>query len=88
LALQNFIEMRDLVADPKFLKRKKIEAHLHELFPEQWIPLCTMVTFSDIPYSEALAMGKQQDQIMQAVMKKYGDTPLKDIDYKEIIERL
>src|SRR5690606_29471381 len=45
LALQNFIEMRDLVADPKFLRRKKIEARLHELFPERWIPLYTMVTF-------------------------------------------
>src|SRR5260221_12511374 len=28
LALDNFIEMRDLVGDPKFLLRKKIEAKL------------------------------------------------------------
>ena len=39
LALDNFVEMRDLVADADFLLRKKIEARLHELYPEKWIPL-------------------------------------------------
>src|SRR5690242_1966532 len=47
LALDNFIEMRDLVADATFLLRKKIEAKLHELYPEKWIPLYSMVTFYD-----------------------------------------
>ncbi|MCS7019809.1 MAG: NAD(P)/FAD-dependent oxidoreductase [Cytophagales bacterium] len=68
LALMNFVEMRDFVANPKFLLRKKIEAHLHQLFPNEWIPLYTMVTFSDMPYSEALHIGKMQDEIMQRVM--------------------
>jgi kynurenine 3-monooxygenase len=39
LALDNFIEMRDLVADADFLLRKKIEGKLYELFPDKWIPL-------------------------------------------------
>jgi len=39
LALDNFVEMRDLVADADFLLRKKIEAKLYELFPDKWIPL-------------------------------------------------
>jgi kynurenine 3-monooxygenase len=39
LALDNFVEMRDLVADPDFQLRKKIEAKLHSLFHEKWIPL-------------------------------------------------
>jgi kynurenine 3-monooxygenase len=34
LALDNFIEMRDLVADSDFLLRKKIEGKLYELFPD------------------------------------------------------
>lgn len=51
LAFLNFIEMRDKVADPEFLLRKKIEAKLHELFPDKWIPLYSMVTFhGNIPY--------------------------------------
>jgi kynurenine 3-monooxygenase len=70
LALDNFIEMRDLVGDPEFLLRKKIESHLHTLYPEQWIPLYSMVTFNEnIRYSEAYAIGQKQKKIMDEVMK-------------------
>ena len=62
--------MRDLVADKNFLLRKKIEAKLHELFPEKWIPLYSMVTFHDeIRYSEALQLGQKQRVIMDKVMQ-------------------
>jgi kynurenine 3-monooxygenase len=70
LALNNFIEMRDLVGDAHFLLRKKIEAKINALYPEKWIPLYSMVTFSpQIRYSEALATGQKQDQIMKEVMQ-------------------
>jgi len=68
LAMQNFVEMRDLVADPKFLLRKKIEKYLHKNYPEYWTPLYSMVTFSQVPYAEALRVGKEQDKIMQKIM--------------------
>jgi len=69
LALNNFIEMRDKVADPLFLLQKKIESRLHEKFPEKWIPAYSQVTFSpNIRYSDALKNGKRQDNIMRAVM--------------------
>jgi kynurenine 3-monooxygenase len=70
LALNNFIEMRDKVGDPKFLLQKKIEAKLHEKYPDKWIPAYSQVTFSpQIRYSEALERGKKQESIMQGVMK-------------------
>jgi len=72
LALQNFIEMRDYVSDPKFLFRKKIEAKFHELYPTEWKPLYSMVTFSDEPYEAALAIGKRQDRIMNKIMAVAG----------------
>lgn len=73
LALDNFVEMRDLVADAEFLLRKKIEARLHELYPEKWIPLYSMVTFHDsIGYAEAYAIGRKQKKIMDEVMKIPG----------------
>ncbi|MFM8484963.1 MAG: FAD-dependent oxidoreductase, partial [Bacteroidota bacterium] len=50
LAQRNFIEMRDLVADPKFLLRKKITAWLHEKYPSDFMPVYSMVTFSNTPY--------------------------------------
>lgn len=45
LALQNFIEMRDLVADPLFLTRKKIEKQLGLLYPTQFNSVYEMVSF-------------------------------------------
>lgn len=69
LALENFIEMRDKVADPRFLWRKKMEAWIHEQYPNKLIPLYTMVTFSsDIPYNEALRIGREQDVLMEQIM--------------------
>ena len=70
LAVNNFIEMREKVADPLFLLQKKIEARLHEKHPEQWIPAYSQVTFSPhIRYSEALQRGQRQEAIMQDIMK-------------------
>ena len=73
LAVNNFIEMRDRTADPKFLLQKKIEARLHEKYPDKWIPAYSQVTFSPhIRYSEALQRGQKQEAIMQEVMKIEG----------------
>nr|WKN37907.1 NAD(P)/FAD-dependent oxidoreductase [Tunicatimonas sp. TK19036] len=89
LALHNFIEMRDLVADREFLERKKIEAELHHRYPERWVPLYTMVTFTDMRYSDALRTGKLQDKIMRRVMKHYDyATELSDHDYERIVGML
>jgi kynurenine 3-monooxygenase len=80
LAVANFYEMRDLVGHPDFLLRKKIEARIFDKHPEKWVPLYTMVTFNEFPYSEALSRGKKQDQIMDQVMglpniEKIWDSP-------------
>ena len=70
LAIENFTEMRERTADPKFLLQKKIEARLHEKYPEKWIPAYTQVTFSpDIRYSDALKRSTRQEKIMQEIMQ-------------------
>ncbi len=69
LAVLNFEEMRDKVADPRFLLRKKIENKISAQYPDKWIPMYTMVTFTDLPYSFALETGQRQDKIMKKVMK-------------------
>ncbi len=69
LAIANFVEMRDKVADPKFLLQKKIEARFTEKYPDKWTPLYTMVTYSPhIPYSRALQEGDKQEAIMKKIM--------------------
>ena len=69
LALNNFAEIRDKVADPKFLLRKKIEAAFSDKHPDKWIPAYSQVTFRpDIRYSDALRNGLRQEKIMQEIM--------------------
>jgi len=86
LALNNFVEMRDKVADPKFLLQKKIEAAFSKKYPDKWIPAYAQVTFSPhIRYSEALVSGQKQEAIMQQIMA------LPDIENKwqdEAIEKM
>tara|TARA_B100001750_G_scaffold45216_1_gene33463 strand:+ start:17570 stop:18916 length:1347 start_codon:yes stop_codon:yes gene_type:complete len=69
LSYRNFVEMSSKTADPKFLLQKKIEKHFASKHPDKWIPIYSRVTFSDRPYSEALAMGDEQESIMKEVMK-------------------
>ena len=91
LALNNFIEMRDKIADPKFLLQKKIEAKLHEKYPGKWIPAYSQVTFSpQIRYSEALERGQKQEAIMKEVMQAENIAELWDKDelHKDIISKL
>ncbi|ADR22814.1 kynurenine 3-monooxygenase [Marivirga tractuosa] len=89
LALHNFVEMRDLVADDKFLVQKKIEAKLHEKFPKKWMPLYSMVTFSDLRYSEAFEIGKKQQSIMDDVMQRPAILEnWESIDLEEIVRKL
>jgi kynurenine 3-monooxygenase len=90
LALDNFIEMRDLVADADFLLRKKIEAKLHALYPNQWIPLYSMVTFhQDIPYARAYVTGQKQKRIMDEVMQTPSiEKKWENLDFKKIVDQL
>jgi kynurenine 3-monooxygenase len=90
LALDNFIEMRDLVADADFLLRKKIESKLYELYPDKWIPLYSMVTFMDtMRYSDALRIGQRQKQIMNDVMQQPGiANNWQQLDFLKIVNQL
>lgn len=72
LSLRNFVEMRDLVADPKFQLRKKIEAKVQRNNPELWTPLYTQVKFTNIPYYDALMEGQRHDVIMEEVLAMPG----------------
>lgn len=69
LSLDNYYVMRDFVADPGFLLRKKIEAKFSTLYPEKWMPLYSQVTFSNIRYSVAYNQGQAQSKIMDEVME-------------------
>ena len=70
LSKRNFIEMSDLSGDPMFQLRKKIEAKFHEVYPDLWTPLYSLVTFSpEVPYAKALKIGDIQNEIMDQIMR-------------------
>ena len=89
LALRNFVEMRDLVADPLFLLRKEIGAYLQEKYPETFLPLYSQVTFSHIPYSKALNEGAAQDELfdrilaIQDIENNWKDNPEVDTVFRQ-----
>jgi kynurenine 3-monooxygenase len=64
MAIENFTEMRDRVADARFLFRKKVELALEARYPGVFVPKYAMVTFHRIPYSVALARGELQDRML------------------------
>ena len=64
LAIENFVEMRDRVADPHFLFRKKIELELEKKYPGIFVPKYAMVTFHRTRYSVAAARGAIQDYML------------------------
>ncbi len=68
LAVQNFIEMRDLVGQPEFLRKKRLEHALSELYPGVYKSQYERVTFSNEDYAEALRMGSVNDALLQHII--------------------
>jgi kynurenine 3-monooxygenase len=64
MALDNYIEMRDLVDDPEFLLQRELEQALQARHPGRFVPHYTMVTFMRIPYSVALERSEVQRGIL------------------------
>ncbi|PTX63511.1 kynurenine 3-monooxygenase [Kordia periserrulae] len=65
LAIDNYYEMRDHVANPIFKEKRKLEMDLEKNFPEQYFSKYSMVTFNeDIPYSKAMQIGRAQDKAL------------------------
>ena len=68
LAISNFVEMRDQVSSARFLWKKRSERILARLFPAWYVPLYTMISFSRIPYAQAVRRAKNQDRIVGFIL--------------------
>jgi kynurenine 3-monooxygenase len=67
LCIDNFVEMRDKVASPLFVLRKRLAVLLHALFPRWYLPLYTMIEFTRIPYADAVWRARAQNRAVAAV---------------------
>jgi kynurenine 3-monooxygenase len=90
MALENYVEMRDSVADAHFLLMRGLERQLAARHPDRFVPRYWMVTFSRLPYSVAFARGEIQTGILRALCA--GKTGMAQIDLVQaaalIAERL
>ena len=81
LAFENFVEMRDRVADPRFLFRKKVELALEAKYPGVFVPKYAMVTFHRVPYSVAARRGRIQDRMLDQLCDSIDS--VEDLDWKK-----
>jgi kynurenine 3-monooxygenase len=91
MALENFLEMRDTVRDPKFMLRKELSFELERRHPRRFIPRYSMVMFHhEIPYRVALERGRIQAEVL-ASLTRDADTlaavPVERMDAL-VLERL
>ena len=68
LCVENFVEMRDRVASPWFVLKKRLAVLLHTLFPRWYLPLYTMIEFTRIPYADAVRRARTQDRVVMAAV--------------------
>ncbi len=78
MALENYVEMRDSVADARFLLMRALERTLAARHPGRFVPRYWMVTFSRLPYATAFARGEVQAAILRELTA--GKTALDEID--------
>lgn len=88
LALLNFYEIRNKVADPVFLKRKEIENEIALRYPEKFTPVYEMVSFTDAPYEYAIRCIHEQEKLLLRIMNE-GDffEQLHDAQYISKVEK-
>ena len=81
MALDNYLEMRERVADPKFQLQQALALELERRFPRRFIPRYSMVMFHhEIAYQAALARGAIQTQLL-AELTAGGVATLQDVDW-------
>ncbi|SMF59929.1 FAD-dependent oxidoreductase [Pseudobacteriovorax antillogorgiicola] len=67
LALKNFWEMQDHVADEKFLLEKAVLNSLEGLIPG-FRTEYSLVTFTEVPYDDALEQGQEQKTLVKQIV--------------------
>jgi kynurenine 3-monooxygenase len=70
MALENYVEMRSTVREPKFQLKKDLSFRLEERHPGRFIPRYSMVMFHTIPYAEAKRRGAIQEEILDELTSR------------------
>ncbi|EAY29564.1 FAD-dependent oxidoreductase [Microscilla marina] len=80
LAVENFYEMRDGVADPAFLRKRQLERMLENKY-DDYHSKYSMVTFNPaISYAEAHKRGNRQNEFLLEVCRKVDSVDELNVD--------
>lgn len=86
MALENYIEMRDSVADPYYLAKRELGARLAERAPQHFMARYRMVTFTHLPYAYAFERGRAQDVLLEQLLR--GSTNAGDVSMDAAVAAL
>ncbi|MBT4679152.1 MAG: FAD-dependent monooxygenase [Flavobacterium sp.] len=78
LAIDNYYEMRDHVANPLFKEKRIVEMGLEKFFPTEYFSKYSLVTFNEhIGYHEAMTKGRAQDKVLLKMVEesKFSTSP-------------
>ena len=88
MALENYVEMRDTVRDPKFALQKDLSFELERRLPKRFIPQYSMVMFHDeIPYATAQQRGRVQAELLRELTRSADTLDEIDLDTAERVVR-
>lgn len=80
MAVENFYEMRDRVADPIFQRKRELETKLEQTYSD-YFSKYSMVTFrEDLPYAEAKRIGNAQDELLMQICSSVDSVSELDLD--------
>jgi len=86
LAIENFYEMRDGVAEPAFLLKRQLERILENKY-DDYHSKYSLVTFNpDIPYAEARERGNRQNEFLLEICRKVAS--VEELDVAQIYAEL
>jgi kynurenine 3-monooxygenase len=84
MALENYVEMRDTVRNPKYVLQKELGFELERRLPNRFIPRYSMVMFhAEIPYAEAQQRGAIQAELLDELTRQVDSLDQIDIDAAE-----
>jgi kynurenine 3-monooxygenase len=85
LAIDNFYEMRDHVANPIFQEKRKLEMALEQNFPNEYSSKYSLVTFNEnMGYHEAMTRGRAQDKAILNMIADKAVSTANDLTKEEL----
>jgi kynurenine 3-monooxygenase len=86
MSLDNYLEMRNGVTDPRYLARRALAAALTTRAPRHFMSRYRMVSFTSLPYAFCLERERQQVAVLDAILD--GHAALADVDLDAAAARI